>query len=221
MTSSPGRKNKGQVGPGEEGASGPGAAAGRRGPTAGVEAGAGQPTEGLGQEGGREGRPKGGAPRDAARRTEQLVILSVAIVLGLVGFAFHPLWIATVVVMAVLWGYMASEIRSRGGGVVSDVVGTVVSEAKEVVKAASDQASAPDQDAAPGPLTNPSVDGATLDKDSQGQGGVVAGADRQPQVAISDDQEPTRKELYAQAQKADIQGRSGMNKEELKEALAD
>ena len=49
-----------------------------------------------------------------ARRTEQLVILSVAIVLGGVGFAFHPLWIAAVVVMALLWGYMASEMRSTG-----------------------------------------------------------------------------------------------------------
>jgi hypothetical protein len=119
---------------------------------------------------------KGGARRDAARRTEQLAILSVAMVLGGVGLAFHPLWIAAVVLMAVLWGYMASDIRSAGGGVVPDVVGAVVGEAKEVSKAASWQVSAADQ-------------------------------------------EPTRRELYARARAADVQGRSGMSKEELKEAL--
>jgi hypothetical protein len=119
----------------------------------------------------------------------------VAIVLGGVGLAFHSLWIAAVVLMAVLWGYMASDIRSRGGGVVSDLVGTVVGEAKEVV-------------------------GATPDNDSQGEGRETVEADGQaPPLGTSDDQEPTRRELYAQAQEADIQGRSGMSKDELKQAL--
>jgi hypothetical protein len=149
------------------------------------------------------------------------VILSVAIVLGGAGFAFHPLWIAAVVVMALLWGYMASEIRSRGGGVVSDVVGTVVSEAKEVGKAASAEVSAPDQGPASGPLSSSSAnDGATLDKDSRGQGPEAVEADRQaPPLRASDDQEPTRRELYAQAQDADIKGRSGVSQEQLEQAL--
>jgi hypothetical protein len=165
-----------------------------------------------------EDQSKRAVRRDGARRTEQLVILSVAIVLGGVGLAFHPFWIAALVLMAVLWGYLASDIRSRGGGVVSDVVGTVVSEAKEVAKAASGPVSAPDDEDTSGPLGSPSTDGGMVDED--GHGRQVVGADQQaPPAGISDDQEPTRKELYALAQEADIPGRSNMNKEELKEAL--
>jgi hypothetical protein len=220
MTSSPDRKNNGQVDPGNTRANGLGPAATRPGSTADVEAGAGQAEASVPVGGASGGRSQRGARRDAARRTEQLAILSVAIVLGGVGLAFHPLWIAAVVLMAVLWGYMASDIRSRGGGVVSDLVGTVVGEAKELSNAASGQVSAPDQDAGPAPLSSSSADGATPDNDSQGEGHETVEADGQaPPLGPSDDQEPTRKELYAQAQEADIQGRSGMSKDELKQAL--
>jgi hypothetical protein len=218
MTSSTDRKNSGQVDPDKAGASGP--AATRKGRTRSVENRAGETVEG-GVQGGAatDNRLPGQARRDGARRTEQLAILSVAIVLGGLGLAFHPLWIAAVVLMAVLWGYMASDIRTRGGGVVSDVVGAVVGEAKEVSKAASGQVSAPDQDAAQARLSSSATDGATLDNDSQDDAREAVETDQQAPVGTSDDQEPTRKELYARAQAADIQGRSGMSKDELKEAL--
>jgi hypothetical protein len=77
------RKNKGQVDPAEVSADGPGPAAGRPGPATTIEGGAGQATEGLVQRGatGEDGSQRG-ARRGGARRTEQLLILSVAIVLG-------------------------------------------------------------------------------------------------------------------------------------------
>jgi hypothetical protein len=136
MSSSPARKNNGQVDPPNAGPSSPaGTPPGR---ATSVEGGAGATTEGHVQDGAAtEDRSHRGPRREGARRTEQLAILSVAMVLGGVGLAFHPLWIAAVVLMAVLWGYMASDIRSAGGGVVPDVVGAVVGEAKEVSKAAS------------------------------------------------------------------------------------
>jgi hypothetical protein len=219
MTTSPERKNDGQVDPGKAGSSDP--AATRAGRPRSVERGAGEPVGG-GVQGGAatQDRSHGQARGDGARRTEQLAILSVAIVLGGVGLAFHPLWIAAVVLMAVLWGYMASDIRSRGGGVVSDVVGVVVGEAKEVSKAASGQMSAPDEDATLAHLSSPPAEGATLDNNRQDDTREAVGTDQEaPPVGTSDDQEPTRKELYARAQAADIQGRSGMSKDELKEAL--
>ena len=150
MTSSDDRMNNGQVDPRKVGTNGSGPAAARPGPSMGVEGRADQAQDSVQRGAGGEERSPRGAGRQAARRTEQLVILSVAIVLGGVGFAFHPLWIAAVVVMALLWGYMASEMRSQGGGVVSDVVETVVSEAKEVGKGASAEVSARDQ--APPPV---------------------------------------------------------------------
>ena len=145
MTSPDDRMNNGQVDPRKVGTNGSGPAAARPGPSMGVEGRADQAQDSVQRGAGGEERSPRGAGRQAARRTEQLVILSVAIVLGGVGFAFHPLWIAAVVVMALLWGYMASEMRSQGGGVVSDVVETVVSEAKEVGKGASAEVSARDQ----------------------------------------------------------------------------
>lgn len=45
--------------------------------------------------------------RQTTRRTEQLAVLSLAIGFSLVGFVFHILWIAAVVLLALLWGYMA------------------------------------------------------------------------------------------------------------------
>jgi hypothetical protein len=215
VTSSHNRKDNGHVGTRKAGVNGLGPAASGAAPAESTEVGAGQPAQGGAMA---EDQSKRAVRRDGARRTEQLVILSVAIVLGGVGLAFHPFWIAALVLMAVLWGYLASDIRSRGGGVVSDVVGTVVSEAKEVAKAASGPVSAPDDEDTSGPLGSPSTDGGMVDED--GHGRQVVGADQQaPPAGISDDQEPTRKELYALAQEADIPGRSNMNKEELKEAL--
>jgi hypothetical protein len=49
------------------------------------------------------------------------------IILGLLGFAFHVLWIVVIILMAALWGHMASKFRgSRSSrGAASDVVSAV------------------------------------------------------------------------------------------------
>jgi len=57
----------------------------------------------------------------------------VALICGLLGLAVHVLWFAAIVLMAVLLGLIASQLRDRrGGGVVSAVVSTVMVEAKSV-----------------------------------------------------------------------------------------
>jgi hypothetical protein len=80
--------------------------------------------------------------RRAARGVEQLLILSVAIIFGLAGFAVHVLWIGAVVVMALLWGYIAAGLESsrRGGDVIFDVATTVADEARGLTKEVSDGA---------------------------------------------------------------------------------
>jgi hypothetical protein len=69
----------------------------------------------------------------------QLAILTLAIVLGLVGFAFSVFWIGSLIVMGILWGAMAAE-RHRptdgGKGVLAEVVEVVVDEAKNVAESA-------------------------------------------------------------------------------------
>jgi hypothetical protein len=79
-----------------------------------------------------------GSARDTGRQTEQLAMVGLAIVLGLIGFAVHFLWFGAVVTMAVLFGLIASEVRGRrSGGVIVEVVDAVVSEAKSVAQAAT------------------------------------------------------------------------------------
>lgn len=142
--------------------------------------------------------------RRAARRTEQLVVLSLAIIFALAGFPFHVLWIGSIVLMALLWGYMASELgSSRHGGVVSDVVTTIANEARDLKKEVSVNAS--------------SVHDEVLEGDHSTDGGDSRGFE--PQTESKDQQEATKKELYDQAREADIEGRSSMTKDELKEAL--
>jgi hypothetical protein len=64
---------------------------------------------------------------------EQLAILALALVFGLVGLAIHVLWFAAIVLMALLLGLMASELRGRrDGGVISEVATAVREEAKKV-----------------------------------------------------------------------------------------
>lgn len=54
---------------------------------------------------------------------EQLMILTAAIFFGLIGLFIHVLVLGSIVLMAVLFGIVASELRSaRGRGIVSEVV---------------------------------------------------------------------------------------------------
>jgi hypothetical protein len=161
------------------------------------------------------------ARRDGARRAEQLAILSSAIVVALVGFAFHPLWIVAVVLMVLLWGFMASALRSgRGSGsVLTEVVSAAVAEARGVTDAAAGHGRTDTDDRpqidAPNPVENAGSDPAGQDRE------VAAKLNPPPEgsAAGSDEVELTKKELYAEAREAGIEGRSTMSKDELKEAL--
>jgi hypothetical protein len=132
------------------------------------------------------------------RRTEHLAVLSLAIVFALVGFALHIFWIASVVLLAVLWGIMASEMGSanRSSGMLSDVVTTVVDEARGLKEEISESL-AEHSHSADGVGTDPSVSAVEPEADS----GV------------------TKKELYEEAREAEIEGRSSMTKAELQRAL--
>lgn len=65
--------------------------------------------------------------RESARQVEQLALLALALGFGLVGFLVHLFWIVSVVLMSVLLGLIAANLRtSRSrGGVISDVVSEV------------------------------------------------------------------------------------------------
>jgi hypothetical protein len=68
------------------------------------------------------------AVRGAVRQREQIVMLAAAIVLGLAGLAVHVLWLAAIVLMSVLLGLIAADMRVRGGGgVVNELVAGVKS----------------------------------------------------------------------------------------------
>jgi hypothetical protein len=159
--------------------------------------------------------------RDGARRAEQLAILSLAIVVALVGFAFHPLWIVAVVLMVLLWGFMASALRSGqgSGSVLTEVVSAAVVEARGVTGAASGHGQTDTDDRPQIDPPNP-VENAGSDRPEQDREGA-AKPNLPPEGSDtgSDEVEPTKKELYAEAREAGIEGRSTMSKDELKEAL--
>jgi hypothetical protein len=86
--------------------------------------------------------PPGGADRgshgrrESSRLAEQVVLLALALLFGVIGFAVHFLWFGSIVFMAVLLGLIVSEMRSRRGeSVISEVVTTVMVEAKSVAEA--------------------------------------------------------------------------------------
>jgi hypothetical protein len=72
------------------------------------------------------------ARRDSTRLVEQLVLLAVAILLGLIGLAVHVLWFGSIVLMSVLFGLIASGLRGQRGGVIAEMATTVMVEAKSV-----------------------------------------------------------------------------------------
>jgi hypothetical protein len=157
-----------------------------------------------------------GVRRRAARRTEQILILSIAIICAAVGFPLHFLWVVAVVLMVLLWAYMAADLGGsrRGGGMISDVVTSIADEVQNLTKEIPE--SAPEAvDADPEEIAQP--------RPSDGHDGGDAPADSdvaEKDVGDSDsNDDPTKKELYEQARGAGIEGRSSMNKVELQEAL--
>jgi hypothetical protein len=67
-----------------------------------------------------------------------LAILTVAIVVAVLGFAVHFLWVGALVLMGMLWGAMVAERQQRRGtvkGLAAEIVTTVVDEAKGVMDA--------------------------------------------------------------------------------------
>lgn len=88
------------------------------------------------------GSQTGGRSRTDARRAGigKLTVLSLAMVMAFLGFVFSLFWIASLVLMGILWGTMAMEGDRRPGerkGLVAEVVGVVVDEAKDVAEFAS------------------------------------------------------------------------------------
>ena len=68
-----------------------------------------------------------------------MAILTLAIILGVAGFAFAVFWIGSLVLLGILWGTMAVEHQQQAGrtkGVLAEVVEVVVGEAKDVAGSA-------------------------------------------------------------------------------------
>ncbi len=79
---------------------------------------------------------KRSASNDTNRGASQLALLSVGIFLGILGFAFRPLWVLALVVFGILWGSLAVERQRQsrtGKSVVAEVVDVVVEQARDVV----------------------------------------------------------------------------------------
>ena len=61
-------------------------------------------------------------------------------VMGVAGLAFGVFWIASLILMGILWGTMAMERQRQPGavkGLMAEVVDVVVDEAKDVAESAS------------------------------------------------------------------------------------
>ena len=73
----------------------------------------------------------------------QIATLTLAIILGVAGFAFGVFWIGALVLMGILWGSIAAEHQRQAGtkrkGVLAEVVGVVVDQAKDVAESAPTQ----------------------------------------------------------------------------------
>ena len=142
-----------------------------------------------------------------AHRAEQLLVLTVAIVFGVLGFPLHFFWIVALVFMALLWGYLAAELgSSRRGGAVSNAVTAIAGEARDLGREVSTHLTEHDDAAAP------PDDGATH-VTSVTRATTVQGAVPEAEPTV------TKKELYEEAREAGIEGRSAMTKEELQRAL--
>ncbi len=72
--------------------------------------------------------------------TVQLALVTLALVLGVLGFALSLFWVGALVVLGILWGVMVAERKQRHGtvkGLAAELVTTVVDEAKGVMEATS------------------------------------------------------------------------------------
>ncbi len=88
------------------------------------------------------------APRGPDRTNlYALVLLTLAILLGLLGFLFAAFWAGALVLMGILWGSLATQRQRSGRGVVANIVTAVVDEAHEI------------SDSAGGGVTRRAVDG--------------------------------------------------------------
>lgn len=77
--------------------------------------------------------------RRARRRGEQLAVLSLAIIAGIVGFAVGIFWIFSLILMGALWGMLVMERQHQPGadkGVLAEMVDVVVDEAKDFAEMA-------------------------------------------------------------------------------------
>ena len=57
--------------------------------------------------------------------------------MGVAGFAFALFWIASLILMGILWGTMAMERQRGEKGLLAEVVEVVVDEAKDIADSAS------------------------------------------------------------------------------------
>jgi hypothetical protein len=183
-------------------------------------AGTGDRPPGAGGPGPEADQGKRATRRRAARGIEQLLILSVAIIFGLVGFAVHVLWIGAVVVMALLWGYIAAGLEGsrRGGGVISDVATTVAGEARGLAKEVPGGAGGAGGDSASSTMADSGTAAGGPGEPDPGRALDQPEAVK-PQGKSPGEGEATKKELYEEAREAGIEGRSNMSKAELKDAL--
>jgi hypothetical protein len=76
------------------------------------------------------------APRASVRQTEQIAILALAIICGLIGLAAHVFMLASIVLMSVLLGLIAADVRGRRGrGVISELVAEAKNVADDITSA--------------------------------------------------------------------------------------
>jgi hypothetical protein len=67
---------------------------------------------------------------------ERLAVLALTFICGLIGFAVHFLWFAAVLLMAVLLGLAAAELRAgRRRGVISEVAAEAKNVAADITSA--------------------------------------------------------------------------------------
>jgi hypothetical protein len=95
-------------------------------------------------------KTRGGADSATAEGVGQIALLTIAIIVGVVGFAFDVFWVGALILLGVLWGSLAADRRRRsrtGKSVVTEVVDVVVGGARDVADAA--QTNPPRQDNEP------------------------------------------------------------------------